>query len=1019
MRVVRTDVRNGGGATRREWDGKWTERRTWSDYDASGCRADYEVTVSSDCGTVTNSVARHDFLGRQVMVERPDGTSVTAYDGATTRALATTSSSGDIVRTMANVYDELGELVGSVLDGVTRRSDTTYEEVSNEWWKVTRSAVFAGGETNSASEVRERLTGLSDALRRQTIRISPDGVVTETAKSYDPATDLSTETVASSVAGTTLRVSRHGVLLSEETPDGTTEYDYDPLGRRVREACGARVSETAYSAAGDVALRRTRTGEESYAEESYAYDSFGNCVAETNALGCATATAYDAMGNAVEVSGATYPVRYAYDTEGRRTLLSTTRDGTIWDVTTWEYDPATGRRTAKRHADGSLYATSYTPDGLESVVTRPSLQWKENVYDAKRQLVGVVSNDGSENAAFEYDDFGRMTAASNAVSSVAYSHCRNGIATNELVVVGTNLFAVERSVDAYGRIDGRGVLGGSFQEISYTAENRVGNVSAAGAAVAYAYADDGAEAGYSVSLSGGATVTRQVVRDEYRPDLVLSVSNLVNGVAVSGFGYQHDAAGRVVSRNDDEFSYNERGEVVFSRRGAENAEEDSYSYDSIGNLLFSSCNAATNTYTANNLNQYTSILCDSASLREPTFDVDGNMLSDGNLSFACDAANRLTTVSSNGITLVTNFYDAMSRRVKKVTPEATHTYVYDGWNLVLERIERDGGETDTVEYFWGKDLSGSLGGAGGIGGLLYLKHNGATYVPLYDANGNVVQYVDATGAVVASYVYDAFGRTLASAGSQAELFRFRFSTKYHDPESGLVYYGYRFYSPNLARWLTRDPLEEQGGLNLYGFCGNAAVDRFDPYGLSEEKLKEFAKEFAVKLFWLNVAEKYFRGYKKWPISADMLLMAVYGNVGSGRHVFPEGGNLANAIKGSSEYNGIIDDLVRNRAVGRTECNESGKAVEFNTQDLETAVGHATYDINGDICKSKNGKAKLNLRMTFFDIYDFHLWDDAEIRAKGYFLSFGNNLAYRGQEEGYLKPYPWKVSFDDKRVWPWR
>ena len=56
------------------------------------------------------------------------------------------------------------------------------------------------------------------------------------------------------------------------------------------------------------------------------------------------------------------------------------------------------------------------------------------------------------------------------------------------------------------------------------------------------------------------------------------------------------------TRNSDMFGYNERGEVVFSRRDAENA-EDTYAYDGIGNLLLSACNAATNTYTANNINQ--------------------------------------------------------------------------------------------------------------------------------------------------------------------------------------------------------------------------------------------------------------------------------------------------------------------------------------------------------------------------------------------------------------------------------
>ena len=58
----------------------------------------------------------------------------------------------------------------------------------------------------------------------------------------------------------------------------------------------------------------------------------------------------------------------------------------------------------------------------------------------------------------------------------------------------------------------------------------------------------------------------------------------------------------------------------------------------------------------------------------------------------------------------------------------------------------------------------------------------------------------------------------------------RFSTKFTDEETGLVYYGYRHYSPSLGRWINRDPIEEQGGLNLYAFCANNGIENADPWG---------------------------------------------------------------------------------------------------------------------------------------------------------------------------------------------
>ncbi|MCR5839104.1 MAG: RHS repeat-associated core domain-containing protein [Kiritimatiellae bacterium] len=104
------------------------------------------------------------------------------------------------------------------------------------------------------------------------------------------------------------------------------------------------------------------------------------------------------------------------------------------------------------------------------------------------------------------------------------------------------------------------------------------------------------------------------------------------------------------------------------------------------------------------------------------------------------------------------------------------------------------------------------------------------YIPFYDAYGNVMGYWDAQGTVVAEYTYDAFGKLISSSGPMADVFAIRYSTKYFDIETGLYYYGYRFYSPELMRWITRDPIGEEGGVNLYAMCGNNSVSTFDMLG---------------------------------------------------------------------------------------------------------------------------------------------------------------------------------------------
>ena len=150
--------------------------------------------------------------------------------------------------------------------------------------------------------------------------------------------------------------------------------------------------------------------------------------------------------------------------------------------------------------------------------------------------------------------------------------------------------------------------------------------------------------------------------------------------------------------------------------------------------------------------------------------------------------------------------------------------------------------TDTISaYVWGADLSGAIHGAGGVGGLLAVKRDGAWYDPLYDANGNVTAYVSETGAVVAEYEYDAFGATVSQSGALSDAFRHRFSTKPWIAALGVYDYGERVYSPELRRWLSRDPIGEDGGVNLYAFCGNDAVNGVDYFGMWSATSESYGK----------------------------------------------------------------------------------------------------------------------------------------------------------------------------------
>ena len=159
-----------------------------------------------------------------------------------------------------------------------------------------------------------------------------------------------------------------------------------------------------------------------------------------------------------------------------------------------------------------------------------------------------------------------------------------------------------------------------------------------------------------------------------------------------------------------------------------------------------------------------------------------------------------------------------------------HSFAYDGGNIVLERIVYANGDACTIENFWGDDLSGMEDGAGGVGGLLAVSIDGNYCFPCYDHNGNVVRYVSETGAVAAQFVYGPYGNVLEQEGETADSLRIRFSTKYAESEVGVVSYLMRFYDSSNGRWLNRDLVGEEGGVNLYAFCANNPIHSFDKDG---------------------------------------------------------------------------------------------------------------------------------------------------------------------------------------------
>ena len=308
--------------------------------------------------------------------------------------------------------------------------------------------------------------------------------------------------------------------------------------------------------------------------------------------------------------------------------------------------------------------------------------------------------------------------------------------------------------------------------------------------------------------AGGSTTPLSVGRTyEENRSLVTTVTNKWNSNLISAFEYHNDDLSRRTNRIDttpgfthnNTFKYNLFSEVTNAYMNSVN---HSYEYDPIGNRTLAKNGSDEIDYLVNGLNQYTAIDDDSQpAVVNPTYDDDGNMLTctlpTGEWLFRWDGENRMThaeqttftSQDSSGYRIrFVNDYDYMGRRIKKrverrnvvedmaYLPEderwakitlARQEFVYDGWNLIQDTFTNST-TVITNFYAWGIALSGSLQGAGGVGGLLAMTENDSgslsTYYPVGDANGNITEYVDSSGSIAWHGEYDAFGNLTQSTG---------------------------------------------------------------------------------------------------------------------------------------------------------------------------------------------------------------------------------------------------------------
>jgi RHS repeat-associated protein len=832
------------------------------------------------------STMTYNSIGQMTKSTDPDGvTTLFAYNAEGERVISATdlNSNGTIDYGVDTVsYSE----TEPALDG----SNPVMRSISKVWQPgdtspsggtvVSTSARSPNGLSNSSQSIgvansSTSLTTLAGSGNWSTTTTAPDG--TKQVQTYSAGL-LSTVSSVNTV---------NQVILS-------LSHGYDSLNRPITstDSRTGAIATNYLSATADVVASTTDSGNRT---TSFTYDIRGRRISvdapdsldtDGNTLANVTTTSYNPDSTVAETTGdQTYRTSHTYDYAQRQVTMTTY--GSTTANTTWTYSPTRGFLTRKAYHDGKGTDYTYTLAGRLSTRGWARAVGTSYAYDNGGRLISTTYSDDTPDVTVTYDCLGRQISQSNGTATTTYAYdSATLVLDTETIAYNTDgnpgadfTRILDRSRDNLNRDTGWELKDASNVENSatYTYGSTDGRLASVGRgdtpvpqSFNYSYLPNSnllsTVTGPAHSVTNTWESTRNVLASKVNSKLdttVISsytyiVNHLGQRTGVSTAGTAFAASGSI------DWGYNNKGEVVKADSSA-NTSDRAYQYDGIGNRLKSADSLTlptSNNYTPNVLNQYSAV----GSLT-PGYDDDGNMTSgplpanlSANSTLTWDAENRLISTSVNSVT-TTYLYDSQSRRIAQTTGTAMTIYVYDGWNPIAEYSTT----TLSKTYTWGMDLSGSMQGAGGVGGLLAVTDTTGSYFPTYDGNGNISEYLDTNGAIAAHYEYDPFGRETVSNGTNPSGFAHRFSTKPLDSATGLLYYGYRYYDPQTGRWPSRDPIQELGGVNLYGFVGNNAILGVDLLGMDPNIIdwnhfkdwRVWLRGGAVKMI-LSILEKWFK-----------------------------------------------------------------------------------------------------------------------------------------------------------------
>jgi RHS repeat-associated protein len=784
-------------------------------YDGAGW---VTVAYTTDGGGVTSwsgagSVASDNVLSQVEKQYDSDGNVILKIDrerfhNETTKGALGNPATAPLARVyyVASYYDAANRLTGTAnvgTNGGTAYTRPGTAPSASDTVLVTLTTYNAAGWVDTVTDPRGiNQKTLYDNLGR-------------TTKSIEDYTDGTPTNNTNKTTEYTYDGSSHMVTLQADLPAGAyqqTKYVYG-----VTTATGSTINSNDYLAA--IQYPDKTTGNPSSSQqETYAVNELGQTLTKTDrngnvhtytydVLARQTADAVTTLGSGVDgttlgsgVDGTVLRIETAYDT-GDRPYLYTS------------YNAASGGSIVNQVQDvynglGQLTQEFQATGGAVNTMTTPNVQY------AYSQMAGGANHSRPTSMTYPSgrvinynyntgvdDTISRLSSISDS-SATLESYSYLGLSTvvkRSHPQPGVDLTYIKQTGEANGDAGDQ-----------YTGLDRFGRV---------------VDQRWLVTATGTATDRFQYVYD--RDGNALARNNLVNTAFgelyhVSGAGNGYDNLNQLVAFSRGVLSASQQGGVLDTI--ASPSHSQSWGYDALGNWTSFVSDGTTQTRTANQQNQITSI----SGFTTPGYDSNGNTITDQNgNTLVYDARNRLVQVKSGGATLVSYSFDGLNRRVTENPGTQRSLYYSIAWQVLEEQVA--GIMQD--QYVWSPLYIDAMIERDASGQRLYVQQH---------ANQDVTALLDTSGNVLERYTYDAFGQftvlTANWSGRGASSYGWVYLEQggRYQSNSGLYSFRNREYSPALGRWMQQDPIGYTAGdNNVYDYERNGPVSRADPLGLRE------------------------------------------------------------------------------------------------------------------------------------------------------------------------------------------